>query len=114
MKERQEENKRIAGDSYLKKWEGFICVNEIGNLIKLEYLSRAFPALLKRHNLRKIRLHELRDSNASLLLDNGVDLKLIQMWLGHAHLKTTAGYAKHKIDAKQSLGVILSNKLAST
>ena len=112
LKTRQEENRQLAGDSYIQRWEGFICVDEIGDLIRPEYLSRAFPALLKKHKLRKIRLHELRDSNASLLLDNGADLKLIQSWLGHAHIKTTAGYAKHQIGAKQPLSNILSKELA--
>jgi len=112
LKAQQEENKKLVGDCYLTVWEGFICVDKIGDLIKPEYLSRAFPALLEKHGLRRIRLHELRDSNASLLLDNGTDLKLIQEWLGHSHIRTTAGYTKHRIDAKKHLGDVLSRELS--
>jgi len=112
LKVRQDENRKLAGDSYIQKWNGFICVDEIGDLNKPEYVSRAFSALLDRHNLRKICLRELRDSNASLLLQNGVDLVLIQSWLGHANLRTTTSYAKHRIDAKQPLGEIVSRALS--
>ena len=72
---------------------------------------KGFPKLLAKHNLRRIRLHELGDSNASLLLANSVDLVLIQSWLGHANLRTTTSYAKHRIDAKQPLSEIIGKVL---
>ena len=109
---RQDEYRKLAGDSYNQKWNGFVNVDEQGNLLTPEYVSRAFPKLLEKNNLRRIRLHELRDSNASLLLANGVDLVLIQSWLGHANLRTTTSYAKHRIDAKQPLGEVVSRALS--
>jgi len=54
-------------------------------------------------------------SNASLLLAKGVDMKLIQSWLGHAHYSTTADiYAKLRVDAKHGLGAVLSGEFASS
>ena len=103
----------MFSDAYSTEWTDFVCIDPDGKLIKPEYLSRAFPAFLKRHGLRKIKLHELRDSNACLLLDNGVDMKMIQEWLGHAHYSTTADiYARHRADSKLKLGGILSKALA--
>jgi integrase len=112
LKVQQANNRLLLDKSYNTKWADFICVDVTGELIKPEYLSRAFPVLLKKHGLRQIRFHELRDSNASLLLNNGVDMKLIQLWLGHAHYSTTADiYAHHRVDAKQILGDVLSKEL---
>ena len=114
QKVRQDENRRLAGDSYSVKWDGFVCVDAIGEIIRPEYLSRAFRQFLQKHGLRHIRFHELRDSSASLLLDNDVDMKRIQSWLGHANYSTTADrYAHLRVDAKLKLGAVLSKELAS-
>lgn len=113
VKKRQEYNRQLMGDVYQERWDGFVCVDEVGELIPHpEYLSRAFPSLLERHGLRKIRFHDLRDSNASLLLDKGVDMKFIQSWLGHANYSTTADIYTHlRVDAKRRLGDVLSGEL---
>ena len=112
LKEQQKQNRELMGNSYNEAWLDFVCVDAIGNLIRPEYLSRTFPALLEKHGLRVIRFHDLRDSNASLLLDKGVDMKLIQSWLGHAHYSTTADIYTHlRADAKRKLGDVLSGEL---
>jgi integrase len=42
-----------------------------------------------------VRLHDLRHSAASLLIENGVDLKTIQERLGHKKYQTTADIYAH-------------------
>ena len=111
LKNVQANNYKLAGNSYNTKWIDFICVDAIGDLIKPEYLSRAFRLFLIRNGLRHIRLHELRHSNASLLLDNGVDMRMLQLWLGHSNFNTTVGYAHHRVDRKRELGSVLSKAL---
>ena len=70
-------------------------VNEMGELMKPNYLSQAFPAFLEKHGLRHIRFHDLRHSCASLLYANGVALKDIQEWLGHSDIATTSNIYTH-------------------
>lgn len=114
LKARQEINRMLAGDNYCAKWDGFVCVNEIGNLIKPEYLSRAFRQFLEKHGLRQIRFHELRTSNASVLLDKGVDMKRIQAWLGHSNYNTTANvYAHLRKGYTHELSEVLGNELSN-
>ena len=74
---------------------GYVCVNEIGDLIKPHYVTESFPKLLKANGLRHIRYHDLRHSCASLLLANGVPMKQIQEWLGHSDFSTTANIYAH-------------------
>lgn len=50
---------------------------------------------VKRHNLRKIRLHDLRHSSATLLIEAGAHLKAIQQRLGHKQFQTTADIYAH-------------------
>ncbi len=90
LKEEQEENRRLCGRSYKKEYIGYVCVNEIGDLIKPHYVTDRFPKLLEANGLRHIRFHDLRHSCASLLLANGVPMKQIQEWLGHSDYSTTA------------------------
>ena len=67
----------------------------MGVLIKPDYISAAFPKLLDRHGLRRIRFHDLRHSCASLMLAHGVQMKDIQEWLGHSDFSTTANIYSH-------------------
>jgi len=101
---KQQENRKLAGQEYNPKWLDFLCVDQIGNLIQPEYISYTFPHILKKHGLRKIRFHDLRHTNATLLLGEGATLKEIQDWMGHKSLTTTADtYECVQSKAKQRL-----------
>ena len=73
----------------------YLCVDEIGNIIRPNYVSEQFPKLLEKNGLRPIRFHDLRHSCASLLLANGVPMKQIKEWLGHSDFSTTANIYAH-------------------
>ena len=91
----QEEYKRVCGKCYNREFLDYICVDEMGNIIRPNYLTTSFQVLLERNGLRKIRFHDLRHSCASLLLKNGVPMKQIQEWLGHSDFSTTANIYAH-------------------
>ena len=95
LKEQQESYRMKFKKSYNKNYTDYVCVDELGNLIMPDYITNAFPALLKRKGLRKIRFHDLRHTCASLLLKNGVSMKQIQEWLGHSDFATTANIYSH-------------------
>ena len=60
LKEEQQENRRLCGRSYIKEYLEYVCVNEIGDLIKPHYVTESFPKLLKAKGMRQIRCHDLR------------------------------------------------------
>ncbi|WP_369297416.1 tyrosine-type recombinase/integrase [uncultured Neglectibacter sp.] len=95
VKEAQELNKRVCGNCYNYEYDGFVFVDEMGERMKGNYLTSAFPKFLEQHGLRRMRFHDLRHSCASLLLANGVPLKHIQEWLGHSDFTTTANIYAH-------------------
>ena len=95
LKQEQKENRRLCGRSYNKEYSEYICVNEVGDLIKPNYVTEFFPKLLEANGLRRIRFHDLRHTCASLLLANGVPMKQIQEWLGHSDFSTTANIYAH-------------------
>nr|MDP9476908.1 tyrosine-type recombinase/integrase [Actinomycetota bacterium] len=53
--------------------------------------------LLKRANLARIRLHDLRHTCATLLLIKGVHPKYVQELLGHANICITLDTYSHVI-----------------
>lgn len=95
LKKEQENNRRLCGRSYHKQFAGYVCINEMGDLIKPHYVTEQFPKLLDANGLRRIRFHDLRHSCASLMLANGVPMKQIQNWLGHSDFSTTANIYAH-------------------
>ena len=95
LRKQQKEDQRLFGNCYNRKYLGYVYVNEIGELIKPDYISEAFSNLLAKNGLRHIRFHDTRHSCASLLLRNGVAMKDIQAWLGHSDYSTTANLYAH-------------------
>ena len=95
LKEKQNINRKICGTSYCRDYLDYVYVNEMGELMKPNYLSEGFPKFLKNHGLRQIRFHDLRHSCATLLYANGVALKDIQEWLGHSDIATTSNIYTH-------------------
>ena len=79
IKERQERNREVCGNSYNTNYEDYVCVNAMGELINPDYVSGMFGKLIKRHELKPIRYHDLRHSCASLLLQLGYSMKEIHI-----------------------------------
>lgn len=95
VKAAQELNKQVCGNCYNYEYDGYVFVDELGDLMRPDYLTSYFPQYIQKHGLKRMRFHDLRHSCASLLLANGVPLKQIQEWLGHSDFSTTANIYAH-------------------
>ena len=51
-----------------RRYLDYVCVEENGKIVYPDHMTKKFNELLKEHNLRPIRLHDLRHSCASNLL----------------------------------------------
>jgi hypothetical protein len=76
--------------------------------------SLYFPwdRIRQRAGLYSVRLHDLRHSFASFLVNQGVSLYVVQGLLGHSHARTTQRYAhlaqETLLDAAQVVGTIVA------
>ena len=60
VKAQQERNQKLCGRSYNREFLEYICVDDIGDRFKPNYITSQFPKLLERNGFRKIRFHDLR------------------------------------------------------
>lgn len=114
LKQQQNEDKIFFGGAY--KDSGYVCRWDNGEELRVSYASHAFNDLLRKNDLPHIRLHDLRHSVATNLLNNGVDIKIIQEYLRHSTIATTANYYLHpslkqKQDAANTMGYILKQSV---
>ena len=110
-KEKEEKNKKIFGNTYKNK-ENYIFTDEEGELIKPDRVCRRFNKLLQDNGMRIIRFHDLRHSCASILLANNVNMKQIQVYLGHSNYNTTANIYSHlEKDTNVTSAITIANAL---
>ena len=114
-KEQQKAQKKLCGRSYCKDYQEYICVDEMGQIVSPDYVTRVFPAVLMANNRKKIRFHDLRHSCASLLLKNNVSMKEVQIWLGHSNFSTTANiYAHLDTESKRNAANTISSVMSES
>ncbi len=73
----------------------YVVCQENGKPFKPCSFSEKFREFLKKNNLRHIRLHDLRHTNATLMLSQGISPKVAQQRLGHSDFSTTMNIYSH-------------------
>jgi integrase len=72
------------------------CHPETGRPLDRSKLIRRFKQALKHAEVRGITFHELRHTFGTRMAANGVPLRTLQHWMGHADSKTTQVYAHYQ------------------
>lgn len=110
LREQQKENRRVCGNCYSKKYDGYVFVDAMGNIFNPRSVTANFSKLLEQNGLRHIRFHDLRHTFASILINQDVPLLNVSTFLGHSDLSTTANIYAHldKSKKQESADVISS------
>lgn len=98
----QQRNKIMLGCCYHD--HGLVCCFEDGRPCEPNWIYNEFQRILKAAGLPHMRVHDLRHTAATLLLLQGVDIKLVSHQLRHANVATTQNIYQHVTDqlAKRS------------
>ena len=69
--------------------------NSSGRFLNPESITQLFDRIVGRSGLPRIRFHDLRHTHASLLVADGVAIKVVSERLGHAHPAFTMHTYQH-------------------
>ena len=95
--------KAEIGDAYHD--HGLVFPGAFGDPLDPDTLTHNFKKLARKAGLRHVRLHDLRHFHATLLLQAGTHLKVVQERLGHADIGTTANIYSHVAPTMQRQAV---------
>ena len=95
---------------YLDKARYILDDNFIFRYHKLHYLE-VFKTISLKVTSKDLRLHDLRHSHASFLINNGVDVLLISKRLGHSNTAMTLNVYSHLYSNKENEAINIINKL---
>lgn len=109
-KERQDAAREHAGEYWNE--HGLVFTTATGNPLDGRNLrGRQFPKLLAKANLQPMRIHDLRHSAASMLLADGVLVKVVSEMLGHADVGTTLRIYAHVLEGAQEQAASYMDRL---
>lgn len=111
QKKRAKERVRILGDKIVNA--NMVFISEKGNYVSRNYISNRFHMLVAKTPLNFMTIHMLRHSNASLLINAGVDIKIVSEHLGHADIDTTADiYVDIFASTKKATATLIDDALS--
>ncbi|MFL8712591.1 tyrosine-type recombinase/integrase [Clostridioides sp. GD02377] len=82
----------------LENENNLICLNTNLSPFIPSALRKTFYDFINKNNLRKIRIHDLRHTNASLLLLGGTNMKVVSERLGHTDIQITMNRYSHVLE----------------
>lgn len=97
LKAKQELEKEMFSNNWMDT--EFVFKDEYGNYYNPSRLSRQWVLFQKKHNLKHIRLHDLRHTCATYLLSHNVPIATVSKKLGHSNIYTTLDVYTHSVDS---------------
>jgi integrase len=110
-RERQEVEKALAGSRWVDT--GLVFTTRVGAGIDQRTLLKHYDGVIRLSGLRRIRFHDLRHTCASLLLAQGVQMKVIQEILGHADIRVTMNLYGHLFPESKRAAAAKMNDMLS-
>lgn len=91
----QRDMNQVYGDYYYSKEDFIYCRNDGTAISPNNRFTTSFRLFIKKHVPFPVRFHDLRHTHATLLLEVGVNPKVIQERLGHTTINTTLNIYSH-------------------
>lgn len=99
QQELQGERLELMNDYYIES--DYICTWPNGAVITPNYLTKSFHEVISKSALPQVRLHDLRHSAATNLLELGFNVVQVAEWLGHESPNTTLKFYGHAVKSSK-------------
>lgn len=86
--------------------EDLVFTTPTGAPVPPDSLTHAFIKLAKQNGFNGLRLHDLRHSHATLMLQQGIHPKIVQERLGHSSIQVTLDIYSHVAPGKQKAAAL--------
>lgn len=100
--------KKRAGASYTDN--DLVVCTTLGNYVLPRNINRLWYKFQKQVDVPAIRFHDLRHTHATLMLLQGIPVKVVSERLGHASIKTTLDTYNHLLPSIQREAVAMFSK----
>ena len=97
----------------LDSGDGWVFTDGDGDPIHPHALSQAFERIARRAGIPVIRLHDLRHTHGSLLIKEGVPVKVVSERLGHANIAFTIETYQHVLPGMQADAALTYQRLTT-
>lgn len=84
----QEADRQLVGEAWGNAWN-LVFTNSVGAPVHPTHALKRFQRLMKGAGLPPIRLHDLRHTYATMLIEAGVPIKVVSELLGHSSIEIT-------------------------
>jgi integrase len=82
--------------------ESYVFTSSNGTLLDPRNVDRLFHDFLDKAGLRRIRIHDLRHSAASIMLTSGATLDDVKRYLGHSSISVTSDIYGHLVEGRSA------------
>lgn len=109
-RDRQAFERAAAGDL----WDGIddlVFRDRYGRPRNNSGVTKRFQKTLRELGIRQVRFHDLRHTCATVLLEAGVELKIVQEILGHSTIQTTGNIYAHVTDRSKRDSIALVGQI---
>lgn len=110
-KQMQDKEKTIVGES----WEHpeMVYTSASGHYYDRSLLNTQFRRFIKNNEIHKVTVHGLRHTNASIMINSGIDIKAVSENLGHCNIGVTGDtyshvFAEYKTKVAQTISLVLN------
>ena len=97
---KQREQRLMVGSAW--KYQDMVFTTNTGNYYDRSLLNTQFKRLIAGTSLEGVTLHSLRHSNATLLINSGIPIKVVSQHLGHSSIEITADIYSHVLESSRA------------
>lgn len=90
----QQDADRLAAGEFWEEW-GLVFTTRFGTPVSPRNDYRDFRLIVERAGVRRVRLHDLRHTSASLMLAQGVNPRVVMEILGHSQISVNPNTYSH-------------------